>query len=585
MFYWSLKSMPELQRRSATERRQAAWQMGWKPLFVWQVWAALFATGLLMLWGLETLTGNLFISHRITAARVIAWAAGAGGVIYIAHLIYTHVYLTAMRPHIRRVSFDYSEGWLSGMIKGVIMSLLSGCLMAGSMLAIDWVINNYDTGATGKLTALKNWPKRLSAADNGFYTAVGLMAAPGASASEAGERWVAAVNEEAIRRSGKYPEPPHGLHYAAYAAGEDSFCDVGNASCWDVWVQHKPAVESWLAANRELLTRYESLQKYPQWQFAIMTEDEKTPGPAYDALLDGQSLYLAAAVQEMSKGLSGKRPPAKWQVEFFGRGLDMIGQDIDMVRTVLAGTDTLEGKMTAATMLLRDIALLAETAQAYPKDMRPHWDEIARMLPPLSEDQLSVADGFRFEEKIASSRGQARYAALVSRAPRSLRGWLMHHYKKDNTAAILGGYWERVIEEAAVTDAARTPQLAEHAHPVLAKVPRWTGYLHNQGGKYMLMSYRPRYAVYVNRMYDLNAINALMRARAQLSVRHFSAAGALAFLNESASDKNLLNPETGKPFEWDAVRKELYFTPVTDFVKAHDGLDASAEGRVGIRVY
>jgi hypothetical protein len=591
MFYWSLKSVPELHRRSATERRQAAWQMGLRPLFVWQVWAALFATGLLMLWGLETLTGNLFVSHRITAARVIVWVAGAGVIVYAAHLIYTHVYLKAMRPYIRRVSFDYSESWFSSLVKGVIMSLLSGCLMIGSMLAIDWVLNNYDTSAAPQLVALKNWPKHIPAADNGFFTAAGLMAPSGATASEAGERWVAAVNEEVIRRAGKYPEQPHGLTYVAYAtpAGEKtatgSFCDIGNESCWNVWGEQRAAVQAWLAGNHELLARYQSLQNFPKWQFAIMTDDAHTPGPDYGALLKGQSLYLAAAIQEMSKGVAGKRAAAKWQVEFFGRGLDMVGTDIAMVRTMLAGNDSIEGRMVAASMLMRDIALLAETIQEYPGDVRPHWATIAKMFQPFSEQQVSVTDGFKFEEKVASSRGEERYAELVSRAPHLIRPWLMHHYKRDDTARIMAAYWENVVRETAVHDVSHTPPVQETGAPALRRLPIWTGYLHNQGGKYMLLAFRPGYAVYANRMIDLNAMNALMRVRAEIAVRRFTVSGVPAFLGDSAKDADMVNPQTGKPFEWDAETRQLYFKPATDFLRQHYGAGSGTAGRITLRVY
>ena len=456
MFYWSLKSVPELQRRSATERRQAAWQLGLKPFFHWEVWAALFVAGLLMLWGLETLTGNLFFSHRHTGShlRLVLWGAGSVLVVYLAQIVYTHVYLKTMRPFIRRVSFDYSEGWVSAWFKSALMRLLVACLMVGSMLVLDWIINSYDASPAPQFAALKNWPKHVAAAGNGFFTAVGLTAAPGASAAEAGERWVAAVNEEVIRHAGQYPAAPHGLAYAPFAPREGvshdgaaqsvaasrpqgGFCDVGAESCWKVWGEQKPAVEAWLAANRELLDRYQSLQQYPQWQFAIMTDDARTPVPAYDALLKAQGLYLAAAMREMSKGLSGKQPPAKWQVELFGRGLDMIGTDIGLVRTMLSGSDRLPGKQVAVAMLARDMALLAETMAVYPRDVRAHWDAIEKMFDPLAEDQVSVSDGFKFEEKIASSQAQDRYAQLVSRTPHVLRPWLAHHYKPNDSARIL----------------------------------------------------------------------------------------------------------------------------------------------------
>lgn len=595
MFYWSLKSVPELQRRSVTERRQAAWQIGLKPLFHWEVWAALFATGFLMLWGLETLTGNMFFGQRHAGshARLALWAAGAALIVYLSRLIYVHVSIKTMRPSMRRVSYDNSEGWLSAWLKSAFLSLVSGCLMLGSVLAVDWAINSYDASPAPQFVALKNWPKHVPDDGNGFFPAAGLMAPSGASAAEAGERWVAAVNEAAIRHAGEYPAPPHGLTYVPYAERDGAaprpgraggFCDAGSEPCWKVWDEQKAGVEAWLAANRELLERYQSLQKYPQWQFAVMTEDDGAPAPSYDALLKGQSLYLAAAMREMSKGLSGKKPPAKWQVELFGRGLDRVGDDIALVRTLLAGNDRLSGKQAAVAMLARDMALISETAAAYPRDVRAHWEKIQKMFQPFAEDQVSVADGFKFEEKIASSQGQARYAQLVSRAPRLLRPWLAHHYKPNDSGRTLAAYWENVLRETAVNDAARTPPLPERAAPVLPRLSRWTGFLHNQGGKLMLLEFSPRYLGYANQMFDLNAMNALLRVRAEIGVRHLTPNGVPGFLSETAGNKSLLDPETGKPFEWDAVRKELYFTPATELTRARYGLDSAGSGRVGVRV-
>lgn len=601
MFYWSLKSVPELQRRSAKERCQAAWQMGLRPLFDGQVWSALFISGLLMLWGLEALTGTVFMHARGGHWHkwVVLWVVGAAVIIAAARLVYRNAYLKAMRPYIRRVSFDYSENWVSARLKGVLMSLVSACLLAGSMLAIDWAFNEYDGDSGPQLAALKGWPKRIPADGNAFFTVAGLMAQPGTSPSEAGERWVAAVNDEGNRRAGKYPAPPQGLQYAAYygapvaeapaaAPGQQpeaagTFCDVGREACWKVWQERKADVAAWLGANRELLARYQSLQKYPQWQFAIATDDENAPQPAYEALLQAQSLHLAAALEQMGKGLAGKKPPAKWQVELFARGLEMLGEDIDFARTMLAGTDRLPGRMVAASLLARDLAVVAETVESYPRDVRPHWDRIAKMVAPFSADQLSVADGFRFEQKLAASRGQNNYARLLARAPHSLRPWLAHHYRKDATAAIMAAYWEGAIRQAAVSDSAHTPALNARSAPALPHISPWTGYLYNQGGKFLLLQWSPAYHEYANRLYDLNAMNALLRVRAAAAVRHVSPGGMADFLAGTASDKSLRNPETGKPFEWDAARKELWFTPATDFMQARYGL-GGAPGRVAIGV-
>ena len=605
MFYWSLRSVPELQRRSAKERRQAVWQMGLKPFLDGQVWLAMLITAIITLWGMETLTGNFLANPEISNSKgwMAATVAAMAAIIFFAQLIYSHAYLNALRPHIRRVSFDPAGSWLGSWIKRLIIRLISVFLIFGCMLAIDWGINSYDEDPDPRLAALKKWPTPVPAEDNGFFTATALLAPPGESPHAAGMRWIVAVNDGALKGATEFPAPPNGLEYAGYAApprtaaapGQPGaakpakpnktarFCDHGIDSCWKVWREEKEQVQSWLSANHELLARYQALQKMPQWQFAIQPAGANTPLPMYQSLLNAQSLHLASALQAMNQGLGGKKAAAKWQVDLFGKGLEMIGADIRFARTVLAGKTPLLDKMVANTLLARDLALLAETMREYPRDIKPHWAQIEAMLEPLTANQVSLADALKFEEKwSAAAVGQYGYGMLEDKTRPLLRMWLAHHYKPNATGRILIAHMDGSIRRVAVTDPLHTPAISGKTIAELPLPSPWIGYMHNQGGKFNLMLGGIDYPAYVNRMGDLNAMNTLLRLRVAMARKNISHKGIPDFL--AASDKSLWNPQAGKPFEWDAERKQLYFTPATELMQKRYRFDSAAPGRVALTV-
>jgi hypothetical protein len=595
--FLSLKSMPELRQRSWKERRQLLWQAGLKPFRRGRVWAALAVSSLVTLWGLDTFVGNMLLNPELGATdKGFASALTVLlAVVIPAIFIYRHAYLKALRPYIRNVSFDPAGSWWGAAFRGFLVDMVTVLLLFACVAGLDWAINSFDETPDPRIAALQNWPEPIPDDNNGFIAAIGLQAPPGASPFEAGQRWIAAVNEAISKHAKDYPKAPEGLKYAPYVvpapapeAGAEAkpkaktktdpdragpyarFCNPGTGSCLKIMHQEQKAVEAWLAANPELLTRYLALQKYLQWQYSLKQGDASAPLPPFATLVRAQSLMHASALLSIEKGQTGK-------------GLDMLGDDIRFMRNMLGSKDSLIGKMVATTMLSRDLAVLAEITEERPNDLKPHWPQIEKMVEPLTAAQVSTGDAFRFEERwvVALMSPDLLSQEWVS-APLGNNAWATHHFKQTATANLLIRIQEKVIQQTEIRDAGYTPPKRNEDTQVMSGMSRVTGFMHNLGGIAVVLSPSPDYFVYSNRTYDLNALNNLVRLRLALAKNNVSAKEVAAFLNNG--DKTLWNPETGKPFEWDAGRKQIYFSPVTDSFKQHTTLGSGVEGRAGITV-
>ncbi|HEY5993330.1 MAG TPA: hypothetical protein VIU46_01900 [Gallionellaceae bacterium] len=585
-FYLSLKRIPELRHRNWKERRQILWQLGRRPYRSWRFWLTLAITSLVVLWALNMVLGMMLMDPTLTYTN-----QGYAGMVTLLALISLpavlfcwHSYLKAMRPFLPWARSNPEGSWWAATLKGLAMDLQFALLFAAAVVSLDWAINQYDEAPDPRLAAILSWPESIPDENNGFIAAAGLQAAPGTPPFEAGKRWVAGVNDAIARHAHDYPKAPDGLKYVAYVlppyvtkpeadrtGASAKFCETGKAECLKILRQEQKAVEAWLAANRELLARYLDLQKYLQWQYALKPGDLSTPFPPMNALIPAQSLMQASALQAIEKKQVGK-------------GLGMLGDDIRFVRNMLGSKDMLIGKMVAANMLARDLALLAEIIRERPNEIKPYWAQIENMLEPLSASQVSVANAFRFEERwVISSMSQFTFNMATGTAvPSYLEAWADHHFKRNATSNLMAGFWDEMFRHTEVHDASYTPPVEKANIKALTGYSRLTGFMHNQAGKAVFLVAMPEYSYYPNRLFDLNALNSLVRVRLELARNNVSPLGVPAYL--ASADKSLQNPETGKPFEWDSERREVYFVPAMDWFSRRFPLGGRVPGRIGLAV-
>ena len=590
--------MPELRQRNWKERRQVLWLVGLKPYRRWRVWAAMAVCSLVALWGLDMVVGNMLLNPALARSnKGIASALTVLAAICIpALLVCRHTYLKAMRPYLARAAFNPMGSWWRAGFNGLLMDLLFALIFIGCVVGMDWAINSYDERPDARVAAAQVWPEPIPDENNGFIAAIGLQAPPGTSPFEAGQRWVAGVNDALLKNSRNYPKTPDGLKYAAYAAPAPAagaqakaqaddpdrsgdyarFCNPGTGSCLNIVRREQKAVETWLAGNQELLTRYLALQKYLQWQYTLKQGDLRTPAsPGVLTLVRAQSLMHAAALLAIEKGQTVQ-------------GLDMLRDDMRFVRNMLGSKDAMRGKIIATDMLARDHAVLAEIIAARPDDLKPYWAQVEKMLEPLTPDEVSTANALRFEQRQSLFlMNQFTLAQLGENAPLGNNPWTDQHYRKSASVNLMAHFWDQVIRRTEVLDASHTPPTHNDDATELLGISRVTGFMHNMGGKalalYVMADYSAyNYSAYVNRARDMNALNNLVRLRLALAKNNVSAKDVPAFLG--SNDTTLWNPETGKPFEWDAEHKLVYFVPATDAYRNRFNLGSGVAGRVGFAV-
>lgn len=584
--YLSMKWLPEIRNRSWKERRQALWKAGLKPYRNWRVWLAMAVTGFVALWALDMVLGMMIMDPSVADSnpRFFGLLTLLLLICVPALMVCRSSYLKAMRPYLVRMHFDPFASWWGTAIKGLLLDGLFILLFIAWVAGLDFAINSYDEAPDPRVASVRNWPEPIPDANNGFLYATGLMAAPGTSPFEAGSRWVAGINEAIDKHSRNYPQMPEGLKYVPYAppasaAKPDAdrqgayakFCSPGKAACLNIVRQEQKQVEEWLAANQELLARYLALQKYLDWQYAIKAGDASVPLPPLGTLMRTQSLMHASVLLAVEKKQAGK-------------AVAMLDDDIHFVRNMLSSKDSLIGKMVAASMLAGDLAVLAEIIEAHPEELKPYWAKIENMAEPLSAPQVSIANAFRFEERyVTSFLGDDSYSQVVSSdLPPVIDRWTSHHFKRNATTRLMLNFWERVLKSTDVRDAGYTPPSKRLGIEQLPGTSRLTGFLHNQAGKIIALVAVPEYSSYPNKLYDLNALNNLVRLRLLLARDGVTAGGVPAYLLKA--DKSLSNPETGKPFDWDGAQNQIYFTPASENIKNRYPLDGGKSGRVALTI-
>lgn len=602
-FYPSLKSLPELRGWNWKDRCDAVRQAGLKPLLRWQVWAAMAVCSLLALWVLDMVLGSMAIrihpdpfgvSMDYDAALHVALYTVLALLLAVcvpATLAWRMSYLWAMRPLIGGIFPDPDASAPGATAKFLAMHLIFLMLTVAWMVALDGAINSFDETPNARIAQVLAWPRAIPDSQNGFIAMAGISAPAGTDPLAAGSRWVAAVNNALRKGAEKFPEAPKGLAYVAYAApsspGQSDRrhpknkwrrpCHYGRDECLAVIHAQRQSVEAWLKANHELLARYRALANFPAWQSAIRVGPAGAPVPPFadwSPMIRGQELALASALRAADAGKAEE-------------ALAMLEADMRFTRRMLAAQVSLIGKMIAATMVAHDLSALAELIESRPAALAPYWTRVSAMLAPLTPAEVSCGTAFRFEQRFYLSAVPITLSLdnllqpgekppLLLRTP-----WAPLHYKKNAMTNLALHYMDVVIRKSEVRDTAFAPPLPKDALNPLQGLSPVTGFMHNQIGKTIAAVSFARPVAYVNKVRDVNALNNLVRLRLLIARDRIAKKDVPAYLASKGAPHN---PETGKPFEWDAHTGLIYFRPSAETFRKYCPEDANKMGRTGLRV-
>ncbi|MBS0395202.1 MAG: hypothetical protein JSR54_11285 [Proteobacteria bacterium] len=441
-----------------------------------------------------------------------------------------------------------------------ILGSLAGAILA--LLLAVYALNAVDEDLTPAARALLAPPANLPpAADNLYLAFVGFAAPPGESPVHAGAARVAEYNAraDALRLDPdggdafKAREHPGRLEFV----GQTDGWDLVEASLWSRAPAERATIEAWRAANAELYRRYQDLRgRHAYAETAV-------PGPYAPAAYVShgvRALFLAdVALRLHSPALAARRA-----------ALDELAADLGVWHTVLAGSGALLGKLVAAANLHADLLVLGDLIGDRGADLAGLEDglRVAAEPPPL--EAWRVGGAFAAEMRQADFYLSAVPSANAPRpgtgrpAAFSERVWnvLLVHFFQLNATRNLDAEVMEHARALADGDPASLPAQRAQLRRWLDDRPPFHGvrWLYNPVGKALLAMGTPGYDGYPERVYDVAALQRLVRLALALRLEQVPAQGVERFMHEHPQWST--HPVGGTSFRWDPGQGQLSLDPV-----------------------
>ena len=428
-----------------------------------------------------------------------------------------------------------------GMLGRLLWKVLLIALLAFGAL---YAINLYEEELTPEAKALLASPADPAPDKNSYFLYLGLAAPAGKDAVDWGQRRIRALKLTEDRSDAGSPE------YAKLARdpAQKFPCRAMFRSAQDCvsLAQSRPAeISSWRAQHAEQLERYHRLRTYEVFEDAIY---QTSSGPALPAIAAATPLHRATLMQVAALVEQGKA----------GEALRELQQEVTLHRRMLAGARTLGVKMDGADYLAHDILLLSLLLEERAAALAPLAAQVQQIAQPLSARELDLAPALRAEYAsfarylLTPARWAGRNPLAANPLVSDLPGRLF--YKPRATVNLLAANVPSMLELAKVPPA----ELARRAGELAATLTARTDLCcspHNPVGRMMANVGTP--AVHLERVYDLEALIRLVNLQAQIVVKKVPLAQVPAFLAQSPAD--LVNPYTGKPMQFDAEKRQIYF--------------------------
>lgn len=424
------------------------------------------------------------------------------------------------------------------MIGSILRAFGGAILVLAGVFLVLAAINVPDEDLTpAALTLLVPAAPQSSPETNGFFMYVGLGAPPAEDAHRWGQARMEVLKRAAERRDTKSAE-----YRKAAADPWPSFpchhLGVGDKSCLSLARSRPEAVSGWRARNAASLERYRKLREFENFEDTLDPPASSLAGALHRAVL-----MQVVALAEAGKGVEALRE---------------LAQEIALHRRMLAGARGLGMKMTAANDLAQDYFVLGTLLEEQPAVMGRALPEVQELARPLSGRELemalvmrnhysAIARNMMNPERWADWTPYAEHPLLKGPMPRFF-------YKRRATTNLLTSNMQAMLELTKVPSwelAARDERLraAVAARADLCCSP------YNPAGRIVTDVATP--GVYLERLHDLDGLIRLVALQAQIAARKLGLAEVPAFLAQSPPD--LANPFTGKPMQWDAAERRIFF--------------------------
>ena len=388
--------------------------------------------------------------------------------------------------------------------------------------------------------------RSVAAHDNGYFTLMGLFAAPADDPHEVGRKRVQAY-ELALAAT---PEAGH-LEYEDYPsslrlrAGEEFqfLCQVEKWACVSRILEQAGTVVAVTEQHRVLLDRYRSLYDFPAFHSTATPGIDEPVVPYH--LLDSLNRLLGVRLS----------------LEFhFGSRLkaveDLI-RDMQFLRRLLADSDQLRMKLLVLEMLVRDLHLLAQLfdSHLYLHEYLPNLDDI---LVDLSAAESTVSACVRREFEVLVNLMLTLESTSPLNLDARLPAWVMKLLFKPNATVnrLLENY--QLIDELTALPpselARKLSQLPEQSRFAAVKT---TKSLLNPIGTVLREVAAPDFIQYLPLFSDATGLLRLVRLKRLLRARDVSAHEVEKVLARHSATAG--SPYEPLPMGWNQRNQVIFF--------------------------
>ncbi len=430
--------------------------------------------------------------------------------------------------------------WVSGLL----------LLLLGVAFGLWAGINAFDeelSPESKKLLAREG--AALKDEDNAYYALWGMTAAEGADPHAVGKRVSVAL---AAKQAGSDVAAPGSGYDAEIKKLKPSpeiakLCDWVKEDCYAKLAAAVDRADPFVQENATLLGRYAALGRYKGYS------DPLTPGiasafPPFQDVSNLATLDLLAAIAQAKRGDAVA-------------GLKRIGSGIPAARMFLASSDQLVPKVVFVNVLHRHAVVVAGLAADFPDAVAAEQAQIAKWLAPLTPEERSIAPVFRYEFEALHNffadltRDSRSWAVLgeSSNTPEWVKMRFIQPNASTNMLAVMMSDEKGLTALPADRLLAELPALEQRR---AARKASHEGFsVRNPVGRRFVEDTAADYTQYVLRMHDLDAHLRLTALAVEIRARKLESGAIAAFV--AAAVAPAVDPYTGKPFKWDAEKREL----------------------------
>lgn len=312
------------------------------------------------------------------------------------------------------------------------------------------------------------------------------------------------------------------------------------------------------------LDRYHRLRNYPQLVEAV-PKSLKVPFLRWSGLLHISELVDAQIVRDASRSQAR------------AHAVSELAAEIVLWKRIATQADLLITKMVGATVLQRKFRLASELLSQYPEIAAKNEAMLAAITAPLSLADISMRRVLEGEFVFSASYIRSGDKNLIETEIKEGNDWAgkaifaLGAFKRNAT---INRYYAN-LHDAGEFYSQSSNLVVENEASFRAKNEQFDPFspsaiFYNPIGKVLASVGNTNWGDYAFRMHDLAGYSRLLDLQRGAAVQRISREQIPAFL--AAAGKDLADPYTGQPMQWDAVTGKLSFAARSEKLRKAGGL-------------